>query len=63
MKPIIVGNHVWCGANCQLISGSEIGDGCVVGAASLVNKVIKANSTCAGIPAKILRECNIRWER
>lgn len=63
LKPIIVGNHVWCGANCQLISGSEIGDGCVVGAASLVNKVIKANSTCAGIPAKILRECNIRWER
>ena len=51
------------GANAQLISGSLIEDGCVVGAKSLVNKLIPANSTCAGVPAKVLRNGYIKWER
>lgn len=63
IEPIILGNHVWVGANAQLISGSLIEDGCVVGANSLVNKLIPANSTCAGVPAKVLRNGYIKWER
>lgn len=37
-----------------------IGNGCVIGASSLVNNEIPSNCTCAGSPAKVLRS-NIEW--
>ena len=56
------GNHVWCGVGSTILPGADIEDGCIIGAASLVNKRIPKNCTCAGNPAKVLRR-NVEWAR
>lgn len=50
-----IGNNVFIGANSVIIGDVELGDNCFVGALSLVNKSFPANSTIAGLPAKLLR--------
>lgn len=52
---IYIGDDVWIGANVTIIKGARIGNGCVVGAASLVNKTFPDNSIIGGVPAKILK--------
>lgn len=43
-NPVRIGNNVWIGENAVILAGSEIGDGCIIGANSLVSKKIPANS-------------------
>jgi acetyltransferase-like isoleucine patch superfamily enzyme len=52
---VSIGNDVWIAANVTIIKGANIGDGCVVGAASLVNKSFPDYSVIGGVPAKILK--------
>lgn len=54
-KPITVGDNVWFGGNCIVLSGVTIGDNVVVGAGSVVTKDIPDNAVVAGNPARILR--------
>ncbi|MCC8145046.1 MAG: acyltransferase, partial [Bacteroidales bacterium] len=61
-KDIILGNHVWIGANCIILKGTTIGENSVIGTQSLVTKNIPNNSIAAGIPAKIVKN-NINWSR
>lgn len=51
---VIVENDVWIGARCTLLAGAHIGRGCVIGACSLVNKVIPPYAVAVGSPAKII---------
>ena len=52
-KKVIIGNNVWIGGNCFIMPGTEIGDGCIVSAGSVVGrKVIPPNSILAGNPAR-----------
>lgn len=58
-----IGNHVWIGMNSTILFPAEIGDGCVIGAISLVkNKKFPNNCVIAGNPAKVIRE-NVEWIR
>ena len=57
---IIVGNHVWLGYRCHILSGADIGDGCIVGAGSLVNKKVPNNCIIAGVPGRIIKK-NRAW--
>ena len=50
--PIILERNVWIGANTTVLKGVTIGENTVVGAMSLVNRNLPANSLCAGNPAK-----------
>ncbi len=60
--PIVVGHHVWIGADNLIFKNAVIPDGCIVAQRSLVSKHFDiANSLIAGMPAKIVQE-NIRWE-
>lgn len=43
-KQIVIGNHVWIGANSVLLQGTSIGDNSVIGAGSVVRGVVPANS-------------------
>lgn len=62
-KDICVGSHVWIGEGATLSKGSLIPDNCIIGARSVVTKVLhKKNSIYAGCPATIIRD-NIRWIR
>jgi len=54
--PTRIGDNVWCGANAVITSGVTIGERCVIGANSVVNRDIPAHSIAAGAPAKVIRE-------
>lgn len=54
-EPITIGDNVWFGGNCVVLSGVTIGNNVVVGAGSVVTKDIPDNAVVAGNPARILR--------
>ncbi|MBF0487144.1 MAG: hypothetical protein HQK98_03190 [Nitrospirae bacterium] len=54
---ISIGNDVWLAANVTVMKGAQIGDGCVVGAKSLVRKgQYEENSILAGAPTRKISE-------
>ena len=54
--PILIGYNVWLGGNVIVLPGVEIGDGCVIGAGSVVTKDIEANSIATGVPCKVIKK-------
>jgi acetyltransferase-like isoleucine patch superfamily enzyme len=55
-NPIFIGENVWIGANAIVLPGVEIGDGCIVGAGSVVTKSFpESGLIIAGNPAKIIK--------
>ena len=54
-RPIIIGNNCWLGANVVVCGGVTIGDGCVIGAGSVVTRDIPPNSLAAGNPCRVIR--------
>lgn len=61
-SPIIIGDKVWIGCRCLILKGAVIPNNCVIGANSLLNRVLeKENSLYVGSPCKIQKE-NISWE-
>ena len=55
-KPVKIGNDCWFGANVVVCSGVTIGDGCVIGAGSVVVKDIPAHTFAGGNPCRVIRE-------
>ncbi len=55
-RPITVGNNVWIGANVCVLPGVAIGDNCVIGAGSVVNRDIPAGSLAVGNPCRVIRK-------
>ncbi|MCI8282216.1 MAG: sugar O-acetyltransferase [Lachnospiraceae bacterium] len=55
-KPVHIGNDCWLGANVTVCPGVRIGDGCVIGAGSVVTKDIPDHTFAAGVPCKVIRE-------
>lgn len=49
-KPVRIGNDCWFGANVVVCPGVTIGDGCVIGAGSVVTRDIPPLSFAAGNP-------------
>lgn len=61
-KPIIIGNKVWIGCRCLALKGTYIPNNCVIGADSIVNRVLEKDSCLyVGSPCKLNKE-NISWE-
>jgi len=54
--PITIGNNVWIGAAVSVMPGVTIGDGCVIGAGSIVTKDLPPNVLAAGNPCRVIRE-------
>ncbi len=61
-KSTIIGEHVWIGCYCTILAGSEVSDGCIIGANSLVKGYHPNNCLIAGNPARIIRK-DIAWNR
>lgn len=55
-RPIHIGSDCWFGASVTVCPGVTIGDGCVIGAGSVVTRDIPANSFAAGVPCRVIRE-------
>lgn len=52
---IIVGNDVWLGRDCMVLSGVNIGNGAIIGARAVVTKNVQAYSIVVGSPARHIR--------
>lgn len=55
---VLIEDDVWVGSNAIILGGShgiKLGEGCVVGAGSVVTKDVPAYSVVVGSPAKIIK--------
>ena len=57
-KPVIIHENNWIGGNVIIVPGVEIGEGCIVGAGSVVTKRIEKFSIVAGNPARVIGSRN-----
>jgi putative colanic acid biosynthesis acetyltransferase WcaF len=55
VQPIVIGSHAWIAAESFVHPGVTIGDGCVVGARSVVIRDLPAWMLCAGHPCMPIR--------
>lgn len=59
---LVIGEHVWVGKGAFVMHGTNIGDGSVVGAMSVVKGKYPNNCSIAGNPASVVRK-DIAWSR
>jgi acetyltransferase-like isoleucine patch superfamily enzyme len=52
---IRIDDNVWIGAGVRILDGVRIGRNAIVGAGSVVNRSLPANSTAVGVPAKAIK--------
>jgi len=52
---IKIGNDVWIGSRVTILAGADLGDGCVVGAFSVVAKSVPPYAVVVGNPAKVIK--------
>jgi virginiamycin A acetyltransferase len=53
--PIEIGNDVWIGTQCVILSGAKIGNGAIVAANSVVTGNVPAYAIVGGSPAKVIK--------
>ncbi|MBR3611436.1 MAG: hypothetical protein IKL57_08290 [Oscillospiraceae bacterium] len=58
-KPVVIGKYVWIGARSTILPGVKIGDGAVIGAASVVTKDVPNGAVVGGNPARIIKYRNM----
>lgn len=61
-RKVIIGNHVWIGMCVTILYNTRIGQGSIIGAASVVKGKFPNNCVAAGVPAKIIKK-DIAWSR
>lgn len=64
--PVKIGNNVWIGEGVCVMPGVSIGDGCVIGAHSVVSKSIPSYTIAVGSPAHVVKKYNFNtnhWEK
>lgn len=57
--PITIENGSWIGARATILQGVTIGEGCIIGAGSLVNKDCDPNGLYVGTPAKRVKDLSV----
>jgi acetyltransferase-like isoleucine patch superfamily enzyme len=57
---IIIGRHVWIGANCSVTKGSNIGEGSIIAPMALVSGRVPPKELWGGVPARMIRH-NVSW--
>lgn len=61
-RKVIVGNHVWIGQDATLFYNTDIGDGSIIGAKSLVKNKFPNNCIVGGNPARMIKS-DVAWSR
>lgn len=56
VRPIKIGKNCFIGCNSLILKGTELGDGCVVGAGAVVSGKYEDNCVIAGNPAKVIKK-------
>ena len=55
-KPITIKDNCWLASNVVVCGGVTIGEGCVIGAGSVVTRDIPPYSLAAGNPCRVIRQ-------
>jgi len=58
-SPVTIGSCTYIGSKTVITKGVSIGDHCVIGACSLVNKNIPSHSVAYGVPARVVGNVSI----
>lgn len=54
-RPVHIGSHCHLGNNVVVVPGTSIGDGCIIGANSVVSGSIPDHSIAVGAPARVVK--------
>ena len=57
--PVAIGDDCWIGGSAVICPGVRIGNGCVIGAGSVVTKDIPKGMVVAGNPARVIRKAPV----
>ena len=55
-KEVTIGDDCWIGGNVVILPGVHIGQGCTIGASSVVTKDVPAWSVAVGSPARVVKK-------
>lgn len=55
-KEVIIGDDCWIGASVIILAGMQIGEGCTIGAGSVVTRDIPPFSVALGSPARVVKQ-------
>ena len=64
--PVVIGRNTWIGEGVIIMPGVTIGEGCVIGAHSVVSKSIPDSSIAVGSPANVIKKFDFtdnRWKK
>ena len=54
-RKVTIGENVWVGGNVIIVPGTEIGEGCIIGAGSVVSGKIAPLSIVVGNPCRVIK--------
>jgi acetyltransferase-like isoleucine patch superfamily enzyme len=54
LKPVIIGDCVWIGANVSIVPGVEIGEGAIIAMGAVVTRNVPAGAVVGGNPACVI---------
>lgn len=52
---IVIEDDCWIGSNAVFLDGAHVGQGCVIGAGSVVRGAIPSYSVAVGVPARVIK--------
>lgn len=52
---VVIGNNVWIGDKVSIMPGVHIGDGCIIGANSVVTHDVPPYTLASGTPARVIK--------
>jgi putative colanic acid biosynthesis acetyltransferase WcaF len=55
-KPIVIERHAWVAARAIVQMGVRVGEGCVIGAGSVVTRDLPPWTVCVGNPCRVIKE-------
>jgi acetyltransferase-like isoleucine patch superfamily enzyme len=58
---VTVGKDAWIGAGAVILPNVEIGEGAVVGSASVVTKNVSPYTVVGGVPARVIKTVDVPW--
>lgn len=58
VKPTLIEDGCWIGANCVILPGVTIHAGCIIAAGAVVTKDCEPDGLYAGVPAKRIKNLN-----
>jgi acetyltransferase-like isoleucine patch superfamily enzyme len=58
--PVIIEKCVWLGVNVTVLKGVTIGENTLVAIGSVVTKSLPANVVAGGVPAKVIKQIDVR---